>query len=173
MPAQLSRGSRKPPAQEGPITTVITLFRRVAQLMVDDLASRLEDSGFPGVTPAIHPVFENVDPAGTRLTELASRTGMTHQSMGELVTALEKRGYVERRPDPADGRARLVCLTSEGRRLARRAVREIDAIAQEWQRHFAAAGLTADLREVLEAAMDRAQRSPRQKEAISGHANAL
>jgi len=40
---------------------------------------------------------------------------MTHQSMGELIDTLERRDYVERRPDPDDGRARLVCLTAKGR----------------------------------------------------------
>ena len=63
--------------------------------------------------------------------------------------------YVERRPDPSDGRARLVCLTDEGRRLARRALREIAAIEDEWRRHFAEAGLDRDLRSVLKDAVRR------------------
>jgi DNA-binding MarR family transcriptional regulator len=40
---------------------------------------------------------------------------MTPQSMGEIVDELEELGYVERRPDPGDRRAKLVTLTARGR----------------------------------------------------------
>jgi DNA-binding MarR family transcriptional regulator len=48
------------------------------------------------------------------VTELAEAAGMTQQSMGELVDHLEGRGYVERRPDPRDGRAKIVVPTEAG-----------------------------------------------------------
>ena len=155
MPAQLSRDDPPQAPGPGPVTTVITLFRRAAVLMIEDLVGRLQAAGFPDVSASFHPVFENIDPGGTRLTTLAARAGMTHQSMGEVVDALRERGYVERRPDPSDGRARLVCLTEEGRRLARRALREIAAIEDEWRSHFAEAGLDRDLRSVLQDAVRR------------------
>ena len=120
--------------------------------MVDELIARLEAAGYRDINAAFHPVFENVDPGGTRLTELAARTGMTHQSMGELVNALEQRGYLERRSDPTDGRVRLVCLTAKGRQLVRRAVREIKAIEAVWNARFEAAGF-ADFRAALEASL--------------------
>jgi DNA-binding MarR family transcriptional regulator len=123
--------------------------------MIEDLVRRLEAAGYPDASASFHPVFENIDPGGTRLTTLAARAGMTHQSMGEVVDALHERGYVERRPDPSDGRARLVCLTDEGSRLARRALQEIAAIEDEWRRHFAQAGLNRDLRSVLQDAVRR------------------
>jgi DNA-binding MarR family transcriptional regulator len=50
---------------------------------------------------------------------------MTHQSMSELVVGLEAAGFVQRVPDPADGRAKLICLTPLGRRVVRKAVEEI------------------------------------------------
>jgi DNA-binding MarR family transcriptional regulator len=56
---------------------------------------------------------------GLRLTDLAARAGITAQSMGELVDDLEKKGYLERRPDPADRRAKRIYLTERGRRNAR------------------------------------------------------
>ena len=91
-------------------------FRQTARLMIEELIERLEADGHDGVHPSHHALYENIDPEGTRLTELAARAGMTHQSMGELVASLERGGWVERRPDPTDGRARLVCLTPSGRR---------------------------------------------------------
>ena len=47
-----------------------------------------------------------------RLTDLAARAQMTKQSAGELVSYLEARGYLERVPDPSDGRVRINALTS-------------------------------------------------------------
>lgn len=56
----------------------------------------------------------NLDRTGTRVTELAQRSAMTKQAMGELVEQCAELGLVERRPDPADGRARIVTFTRIG-----------------------------------------------------------
>ncbi|NNH72103.1 winged helix DNA-binding protein [Nocardia uniformis] len=69
----------------------------------------------PDLRPAHYAVFRYLDPAGSRITTLAEAAGMTQQSMGELITHLERHGYVERQVDPADRRARLVVLTDSGR----------------------------------------------------------
>ena len=131
---------------------MIAVFRRTAQLMVSELMERLEAAGYP-LSSTYHPVFENLDRNGTRLTELAARADMTHQSMSELVAGLEQRGYLERRPDPSDGRARLVCLTTEGRRLVRTAITELDAIEAKWCERWRRAGYRGDLRKLLEATL--------------------
>lgn len=119
-------------------TSLIALFRRSARLMVDDLVQRLAVAGYDDLPAAYHPVFENLDRGGTRLTVLAERAGMTHQSMGELVRTLVSRGYVERGPDPTDARVRLVVLTHKGRRMTRVAIREIASIQDEWLRRLSA-----------------------------------
>jgi DNA-binding MarR family transcriptional regulator len=59
-------------------------------------------------------VFGNIKAEGTRLTNLAAWAGMSPPAMAELVDELEADGLLERRPDPADGRAKLVTLTSAG-----------------------------------------------------------
>ena len=59
-------------------------------------------------------VFGNIKAQGTRLTDLAAWAGMARPSMAELVDELEADGLVERRPDPSDGRAKLVVLTPAG-----------------------------------------------------------
>jgi DNA-binding MarR family transcriptional regulator len=129
----------------GPAPTIISAFRRAAALMVEDLVARLHAAGFPDLTPSHHVVFENLDPAGTRLTELAARAGITHQSMSELVSVLEQRGYLERLTDPGDGRARIVRLTGKGRRMTRRAMKEIAAIEAEWSERLGDAGLQGEI----------------------------
>jgi DNA-binding MarR family transcriptional regulator len=140
------------------VFTVLIGFRRTAQLMVEELAKRLEADGFGEIPPAYHALFENIDPGGTRLTALAARAEMTHQSMSELVATLERRGWVERRPDPSDGRARLVCLTPEGRRLTARGLHHINEIEAAWQARWRDAGYDGQLRDVLADAIANAER---------------
>ena len=56
---------------------------------------------------------------GQRLTELALGAAMTPQSMNELVDDLATKGYIERRPDPVDRRAKRIYLTARGRASAK------------------------------------------------------
>lgn len=140
-------------AERTRVITLIAVLGETAQLMVEELVQRLHAAGYQDITAAHHPVFENIDAQGTRLTVLAARTGMTHQSMGELVEALERRGYLKRSNDPLDGRARLVRLTARGRHLARRAVTEIREIEESWLDRYSRAGFEGDLRTTLESAL--------------------
>jgi len=45
---------------------------------------------------------------------LARTFHVTKQTMTSTLTRLQRQGYVRIRPDPADGRAKLVALTAEG-----------------------------------------------------------
>lgn len=72
-------------------------------------------------------LYQNLDRDGTRLTAIAARAGMTKPSMMELIGQAEAPGLVVRRPDPDDGRARIVFFTPAGLKLLdglRRAVTE-------------------------------------------------
>ena len=60
-------------------------------------------------------MFAQIDPAGSRLSELARGANMSPHAMGELVDELESLGYVVRRPDPPDRRAKLIVLTRKGK----------------------------------------------------------
>lgn len=129
-----------------PTPGIISVLRRTAREMVHDLLAGLQAAGYDDVQAAHHPVFESIDDQGTRLTELATRADMTHQSMSEVVAALEQRGYVARRPDPTDGRARLVCLTPKGRELRRVGTALIGEIEKAWQARWSQAGMDIDVR---------------------------
>src|SRR5690349_15604386 len=74
---------------------------------------RLHDLGFDELRPAHFAVFQVIDPAGTRLTDLAARAEMTKQSMGYLVDYLQEHGYVQRAPDPGDNRAQIIRVTAK------------------------------------------------------------
>jgi DNA-binding MarR family transcriptional regulator len=92
----------------------------------------LTAAGYSDVRPAHFTVFQHMPPEGIRLTSLADAALLTKQSMGYLVDDLEARGYVERVPDPADRRAKLVRLTARGRAVdvtVRSVIRQVEA---EW-----------------------------------------
>ncbi len=59
-------------------------------------------------------VFGTIRAEGTRLTDLAAWAGMGLPAMAELVDEMEGHGLLVRRPDPSDGRAKLVTLTPAG-----------------------------------------------------------
>lgn len=69
---------------------------------------------------------------GSRLTELAAQARMTLSAMSELVDDLQRLGIVERRPDPLDGRAKLICLTDAGWDAMRTARGIIASIEADW-----------------------------------------
>lgn len=92
--------------------------------------------------PSTAQVIPNLPPEGLRMSELAARLRLTLQRAGQLVAELEEVGYLERVPDPDDGRARRVVFTRRGREL----LRDIDAITQETLALFGAKLGTARLR---------------------------
>jgi len=112
--------------------TLIILLAEAAEELTNQLVERLAAAGYEDIRPAHRWVFAYIDPDGTRVTELAERAHMSHPSMSELVSGLVASGYVERVPDPSDGRARLVRLSRAGRRLQRRALEEIADIESAW-----------------------------------------
>jgi DNA-binding MarR family transcriptional regulator len=59
-------------------------------------------------------VFPFVPAEGITVAGLADLAHVRKQTMAEAVEQLERRGYVERRPNPADRRSRLVVLTERG-----------------------------------------------------------
>ncbi len=90
--------------------------------------------GFGAVTEVQMALVQNLDLHGTRLTKIAARASMTKQGMLELVDKAEALGFVERRTDPDDRRAKIVAFTPTGLEMLER-VRE-GVVAAE--RHMAA-----------------------------------
>ncbi len=86
---------------------------------------------FDGVAPTL--VRAMRAGGASRIAILAERARITPQGMGQIVTEMEKRGYVETAPDPDDRRARLVTYTPKGRRLAEAAVQAIEEVQAEFK----------------------------------------
>jgi DNA-binding MarR family transcriptional regulator len=95
---------------------------------------KLRERGYDGFSLAHLNLLPHLDIAGTRITTLAERGGMTKQGMGQLVRDLERQGYVALAPDPSDGRATLVRFTEAGQQFLRDAV----AVTSELETEYAA-----------------------------------
>lgn len=93
-------------------------------------------AGITDITLAQARVAARIAPNGSRVTELAEQARITKQSAASLVEQLEKAEYVERVPDPTDGRARLVRLTPRLRRVAEVADAEVARVLAEWADHI-------------------------------------
>jgi DNA-binding MarR family transcriptional regulator len=92
----------------------------------------LRERGHTRLQPSHQVVFASLGRTGTRLTELSQRAGMTKQAMGQIVDDLEQLGYVEREPDPADGRAKIVRFTAAGLDFVCDAAEALDEIWREY-----------------------------------------
>jgi DNA-binding MarR family transcriptional regulator len=98
---------------------LIGLLAEVKAAISDELYGRLDEAGYGDIRPAHGCVFSFIERGGgARLTALADRSGLTKQAVGEAVADLEHLGYVERVPDPGDGRAKIIRLSERGRKAA-------------------------------------------------------
>jgi DNA-binding MarR family transcriptional regulator len=79
-----------------------------------ELFERLRAAGLEDARASHTHVTAYIQAEGTRLSELAAMARMTPAAMSEQVDDLERLGIVERRPDPSDRRAKLICLTDRG-----------------------------------------------------------
>jgi DNA-binding MarR family transcriptional regulator len=97
-----------------PEQSTVTLLSLTHLMLSRQVAEGAARAGHP-VKASHSAVFGQMGAEGVRLTDLARGANMTPQAMGELVDELEGLGYVVRRPDPADRRAKLITLTKLGR----------------------------------------------------------
>lgn len=91
--------------------------------------------------------------SGLSNAQLARRSLITPQAANEVLTRLEERKLVRRRPDPGHGRVRPAELTAAGRRL----LAEADLAAEAIERELLA-GTTAAERQALRDALASALR---------------
>ena len=90
------------------------LFQRAARMYSELALEKLQAAGYEGLTLFHTSLISNLDVEGTRIVTLADRAGVSKQAMGQIVNDLEKRGYIERTPDPDDKRAVLIMFTETG-----------------------------------------------------------
>jgi DNA-binding MarR family transcriptional regulator len=111
------------------------LLAKASQRWNELLQEAFAREGFPEVRASygsvLLPLFEE---DGLRMGEVAARARLSKQTMTTMVRLAERDGLVERRSDPADGRATRVHLTKRGHRfkpVAERVLADLDEMARE------------------------------------------
>jgi DNA-binding MarR family transcriptional regulator len=130
------------------------LTARLQQSIQGELFERLGGEGNARLHPRHSAVLAYLDEDGVRASELARLSGRDKQVVGRLIDELEEAGYVERRPDPGDRRAKLIVPTERG--LEQLQLRD-EIVAEIERRHAEAAGprVYAEFRNVLRAIVER------------------
>ncbi len=85
------------------------------QEFVRELHHDLAGHGFTDLGRSDGVVFRALGATPMTLSELAQRLDVSKQAAGQIVDDMQRRGYVVRRPDPHDGRARRLHLSERGR----------------------------------------------------------
>ncbi len=134
------------PSSELPLPGLLEI---AAEAMFEDFRRELVAAGYGDIRPTHGCVFRFVRDDGMRLTELATAAGLTKQSLGEIVDDLADRGYVERLPDPADRRAKLIHLTARGKDAQAAGLQLFAKVEAGWAERYGAKRI-AQLRALLE-----------------------
>jgi DNA-binding MarR family transcriptional regulator len=123
---------------------------QVKEAAIHKMRDRLAAEGYDDIREGYGCVFGFIDiDLGSRVTELAERSGLTKQAVSEVIPELEELGYVTREPDPRDKRAKIVRLTPKGREATLTGRRLFAEIEAEWAEQFGDE-LLAALREAAE-----------------------
>jgi DNA-binding MarR family transcriptional regulator len=135
---------------DNPPRPLPAVLAQLKSLAVQEMFGRMASAGFDDVREGHGCVFGFIDlEHGSRLTDLADRSGLTKQAVGEAVAELELKGYVERVPDPLDGRAKIIKLTERGHEACLTGRRLFAEIEREWAERYGEERI-ASLRECAE-----------------------
>jgi DNA-binding MarR family transcriptional regulator len=91
----------------------------VAQVYERALLEWIRAAGHTDIRISHLTLFRSLDLAGTRLTALAERAGVTLPTMQQIVDSAVVLNLVSRIADPMDGRAKLVQFTERGHLILR------------------------------------------------------
>jgi DNA-binding MarR family transcriptional regulator len=117
---------------EGPVEldTVFTDLVRVETRLYNAVAERVKDQA--GIGAGYFELLRYVrDHPGARVADLASTFAIGVGTTSKIVDRLEKEGWTERRPNPANRRSSLLALTPAGESVVSRAEPAWQAAIQE------------------------------------------
>lgn len=115
---------------------------------VTQLRGQLAAEGFDDLGRSDGYVFRALAAEALTTSELAERLRISKQGAGQIVADMERRGYIEGRPDPGDRRARRLRLAPRGERALAAARRYHQRYERRLRREFGAERIDG-LRELL------------------------
>jgi DNA-binding MarR family transcriptional regulator len=138
-PASSAARAGKSAAGAGTNESVLAQFSRnlprhvagVAQALNDRLTAQCIAAGHAGLRASFNQVLARLNGNGIRIVDIAIACHITQQAAGQLIGELEKLGYVKRKPDSTDKRAKQLVLTARGERLQKDCVRLAAATERE------------------------------------------
>lgn len=116
------------------LPTVGALTRLVSLAFRERVWEAVKEAGYDDLQPAHVFLFRYPTIADLRPGELATQLGISKQAVNDLLRQLEARGYLTLRPDPSDGRARLITLTDRGEEVVAYTRQMAQEISAEWAR---------------------------------------
>ena len=108
--------------------TLIADWQRVTHRLLAALDDALADLGLPAAEVNALACFAGSEAVSIR--ELVAATAQRPSTLTGVLDRLERRGLIERGPNPADRRSVLVTLTSEGREHAARVEAAFTAVEE-------------------------------------------
>ena len=120
----------------------------VARYLQNRMMNTLQDEcGHRDLRLGFAPYITLLGARAMRMTQLAETLNISRQACNQAVKQIEAAGYIERKSDPADGRAKQLRLSPSGERLRRDGVRIVADLDQQFmqivgERAFADTGKT-------------------------------
>jgi DNA-binding MarR family transcriptional regulator len=124
-------------AADDPWQTAVAVLKLSTRL-IDQIQAGVRGAGFDDVTPLHGFAFARIAVGDATTADIASHLGVSKQAAAQLVDRLVHGGYVERRPHPADRRARLLVLTDRGVACMTVARRAAERGIDQWRREIPA-----------------------------------
>jgi DNA-binding MarR family transcriptional regulator len=87
---------------------------RLARQWKEEFDAAMRQRGYVWITEARGAVIGQLRPGGLPQSALTAALGVSKQAVQQFVDELVAEGAVERVPDPADGRGKIVQLTARG-----------------------------------------------------------
>jgi DNA-binding MarR family transcriptional regulator len=106
--------------------TLGSVFQEIARLRVFCFNSILKESELTATQAWVLSTL--LDEEGVIQGDLAQKLGIRAVTLGGLVDRLEGKGWIERRPDEKDRRAKRIWLTPAGRKLEKRINRSLEEV---------------------------------------------
>lgn len=130
------------------VRTVPALVQSLARAGAERLRADFVANEMTGLRPLHAQLLVPLVGGGRHASELATQLGVSRQAVAQVVTTLQRDGYLTRIADPGDARTKLICLTPRGRAALRVMRACAQAVEEEWRQRLGDQRL-ADLRETL------------------------